>query len=53
VEDELLLALPIVPMHERCPMPLPMAADEAPATEETDRPHPFAALAALKGKTSR
>lgn len=53
VEDELLLALPIVPMHERCPTPLPMAAEEAPVNEETDRPHPFAALAALKGKTPR
>jgi uncharacterized protein len=48
VEDELLLALPIVPMHEPCPAPLlsavpgEAAADNAPA-------HPFAALAALKG----
>jgi uncharacterized protein len=49
VEDELLLALPIVPMHETCPLPVVMsapagddeAAGEAPA-------HPFAALAALK-----
>lgn len=49
VEDELLLAMPLVPMHDTCPQPLPAAsaevADEAPA-------HPFAALAALKrGRT--
>ena len=44
VEDELLLALPLVPRHEVCPEPLPFEAEpEAPASE-----HPFAALAALK-----
>ncbi|MCU0967240.1 MAG: DUF177 domain-containing protein [Rubrivivax sp.] len=45
VEDELLLALPIVPRHEACPEPLPLpvadADDPAPA-------HPFAELAALR-----
>lgn len=45
VEDELLLALPLVPMHARCPQPLPMAAGEA-AVEPA--PNPFAALAGLK-----
>lgn len=46
-EDELLLALPLVPRHEQCPKPLP-----APAVEEfeDERPNPFAALAALKGR---
>jgi len=44
VEDELLLALPLVPRHEVCPEPLPFEPEpEAPASE-----HPFAALAALK-----
>lgn len=47
VEDELILALPLVPMHDRCPQPL-VAATEAPAPAEAERPHPFAALAALK-----
>ncbi len=45
VEDELILALPIVPRHGECPQPLvmPMAElDEEPA------PNPFAALAGLK-----
>ena len=46
VEDELLLALPLVPRHEICPQPLPRAfADEA---AETAADHPFAVLAALK-----
>ena len=48
IEDELLLALPLVPRHEVCLSPLPMAAadDEAAAAEAP--PHPFAGLAALK-----
>lgn len=46
VEDELLLALPLVPRHDLCPEPLPVPDDEADAAEE--RPNPFAALAALK-----
>jgi len=51
IEDELLLALPLVPRHETCPEPL-----RAPAVEAADedagageaRPNPFAKLAALK-----
>jgi uncharacterized protein len=50
VEDELLLALPLVPRHEVCPSPL------LPANEPGDAPqeqvHPFAALAALKRSSS-
>jgi uncharacterized protein len=48
VEDELILGLPLVPMHATCPQPLVAPAAELPATE--DRPNPFAALAALKRK---
>ena len=52
IEDELLMALPIVPRHESCPQPLPQPADHATQAEEeaTVAPHPFAALAALKGR---
>lgn len=46
-EDELLLALPLVPRHEVCPQPLPQSAVASPA-EGVDAPNPFAALAALK-----
>lgn len=47
LEDELLMSLPLVPMHEHCPDPSTRSAIAAdpPAPE---RPHPFAALAALK-----
>lgn len=53
VEDELLLSLPLVPRHEVCPQPLRMAAVDLPEDEEEveeERPNPFAALAALKGR---
>jgi uncharacterized protein len=46
IEDELLLALPLVPRHEVCPEPLPLRGEDAAPAEE----HPFAALAALKGR---
>lgn len=52
IEDELLMELPLVPMHEVCPeSPAALAgaadvpADEAP---ESKRPNPFAGLARLK-----
>ncbi len=48
VEDEVLLALPIVPRHEVCPTPLVASASETPLD---DAPSPFAALAVLKPKT--
>jgi len=46
LEDELILALPIVPRHEHCPQPLPAGTDELPLEDEA--PNPFAALAALR-----
>jgi len=46
-EDELLLALPLVPRHETCPQPLPQAAwRDLPEVDPAS--NPFAALAALK-----
>ena len=45
IEDELLLAMPIVPRHEVCPEPLVATVDELP---DDPAPNPFAALAALK-----
>jgi uncharacterized protein len=47
VEDELLLALPLVPRHEVCPQPLKVRDDGALFEE---RVHPFAALGGLKRK---
>lgn len=51
VEDELLMALPLVPMHEVCPEPVVMeVADDGalPGADETPRKNPFAELARLK-----
>ncbi|MDB5967382.1 MAG: hypothetical protein JWQ72_3882 [Polaromonas sp.] len=52
LEDELLLALPLVPMHEQCP-DSPVAAsreDDPPAEDPPARPNPFAVLAQLRKK---
>lgn len=50
IEDELLLALPLVPRHEQCPQALPMSveADEPDSAAPEERPNPFAVLKALK-----
>ncbi len=49
VEDELLLALPLVPRHEVCPDAVALSAQDADFDAAGDeRPHPFAGLAALK-----
>ena len=47
IEDELILALPLVPRHERCTEPLPQP-DEAADAAPDEAPHPFAALEALR-----
>ena len=60
MEDELILALPLVPLHSVCPEPLPylessetqasthITSDDSAAT--ADKPNPFAVLAQLKKK---
>jgi len=50
LEDELLMSVPLVPMHNVCPAPLPVVADDlGPSPEETSTPpHPFASLARLR-----
>jgi len=50
VEDELILALPLVPRHARCPAELPSVAMDEDFEVASERPNPFAALAALKKK---
>ena len=48
LEDELLMALPLVPMHETCPvMPVFSAGDPAVMAAEA-KPNPFAVLGQLK-----
>lgn len=50
VEDELLMAMPLVPMHDTCPVAVPMQAGdiESPGGEGALRESPFAQLAKLK-----
>ena len=47
VEDELILALPLVPRHEACPQPLAMSAGEDELAADEDGEHAFAGLASL------
>jgi uncharacterized protein len=58
IEDELILALPLVPRHERCPQPLPTGRDRDAPGDGQDAPadvreNPFAALAALQRPSAR
>ena len=57
LEDELLMALPLVPMHDVCPAPLALpvfgASDTAFAEPADEKPHPFAALAGLKNLSKK
>ena len=49
LEDELLMALPVVPMHGQCPVVPQMRAGELGATDAAPtKPNPFAVLAQLK-----
>jgi uncharacterized protein len=54
LEDELLMALPLVPMHDECPVaPVMQVGEEAltkEAGEQDEKPNPFALLAQLKKK---
>lgn len=49
IEDELLMALPVVPKHEECPSAVPLASSDDDFEEaNSEKPNPFAALAALR-----
>ena len=51
LEDELLMALPLVPMHVQCPVaPVLSVGEIEPTDTAIEKPNPFAALAQLKGK---
>jgi len=54
LEDELLMALPLVPMHEECPVAPKLQAGEMGepgiGAETAGKPNPFAVLAQLKNK---
>jgi uncharacterized protein len=46
IEDELILALPLIPRHDACPLPL--SAGSAELADGGPEARPFAALAALR-----
>jgi uncharacterized protein len=49
LEDELIMALPLVPRHDTCPQELPWSAVSHTEEADTGAPaHPFASLAILK-----
>jgi uncharacterized protein len=55
IEDELLMALPQVPLHDVCPVQPKMSASDADFEGDAEavgagKPNPFAVLASLKGK---
>ena len=54
VEDELVLAMPLIASHARCPKPPPLSAqDPGFDAPEAARPKPFAALARLRPDKGR
>lgn len=48
VEDELILALPLVPRHDVCSQNLPTQVVDVGFEAASERPNPFAALASIK-----
>ena len=49
IEDELLMALPVVPKHDECPSAVPLAASEDDVEEaNAEKPNPFATRAGLR-----
>ena len=48
VEDELILSLPLVPLHEVCPEVLPTSVADPEFEAASERPNPFGVLASLK-----
>jgi uncharacterized protein len=48
IEDELILALPLVPRHDTCPQPLPTSTGEIDMPAAGVAEHPFAALRRLR-----
>ena len=50
LEDELLMALPVVPMHDECPETPVFSVGDADVPQAEEKPNPFAVLANLKKK---
>ena len=48
VEDELIMSLPLVPLHTLCPQALPVSAADPEFEKAAEKPNPFGVLAGLK-----
>ncbi len=48
LEDEFLMELPLVPLHETCPEPVRLGAEDPGFEHESPQENPFAVLARLK-----
>ncbi|MEY2802005.1 MAG: hypothetical protein RL513_1590 [Pseudomonadota bacterium] len=48
LEDEFLMELPLVPLHETCPEPVRLSAEDPGFEHESPQESPFAVLARLK-----
>ncbi len=53
VEDELILSLPLVPLHAVCPETVPMSVADPEFEVATERPNPFGVLLGLKKDLSK
>jgi uncharacterized protein len=48
LEDEILMALPLLPRHDVCPSQPVLSVQDRDFLDQVDQPNPFAALAGLK-----
>jgi len=54
IEDELLMEIPVMPVHDICPAPVRLSSsDEDFKAAEEAKPNPFAALEALRSRTPK
>lgn len=49
IEDEFLMQMPLVPLHETCPQPVQLSAVAPDFEAESPQKHPFAVLGRLRG----
>ncbi len=52
IEDEFLMEMPLVPLHETCPQPVKLSVADPGFEHESPQENPFAVLGRLKGGPS-
>jgi uncharacterized protein len=54
IEDELLMEIPVTPVHDVCPVPVQLSSSDDDFQEaEAAKPNPFAVLGALRTRTPK